>query len=103
MTLPKQQAYEQFAMWLRAQHPELFAVLLKSAVTLGQLAAVYRGSFGARSRQSFGDYADYFGDAASSVSYTADIPSISLDEIDVTATSLDDGPSLEQDIAAETA
>lgn len=103
--MTKREAYEQFAMWLRAHHPALFAQLQSTSTTLGRLHALYRGpTFATRARHSLGDYADYFGAASDAVAYTADIPDITLDQIDVSAPALgDEGSSLEQDIASETA
>ena len=100
--LTKPQAYAQFALWLKGQHPALFAELLKTAVTLSGLAAIYLApSFSARQSQRFGDYGDYI-DLSSAASI--DVPSFSLDEIDVSAPALaEEGPSLEQSIADETA
>ena len=95
------QAYQQFAMWLQGQHPEVFAQLVSASNTLGKLQALYRGPrFVERSGQRLGDYADYFSDAAVSVSY--DIPSFSVDSIDLGASDIATGGSLESEIAGET-
>jgi hypothetical protein len=103
MSLTKSQAYAQFAMWLKMYHPAVFAQLVSASSTLGRLQALYRGpSFSARQSQRFGDYADYF-DIGSAASSIADVPSFSLDEIDVSAPALDEGPSLEQSVSDETA
>jgi hypothetical protein len=102
--MTKQAAYAQFAMWLKKQHPEVFAQLLSASSTLGRLSEIYRGPrFSDRARHSFGDYADYASAAPDVSSIVADVPSFSLDQIDVSAPALDSGPSLEQSIASETA
>jgi hypothetical protein len=91
-------------MWLQRNHPEVFAQLQGASATLGRLSAIYRGSFARRTRQAFGDYADYVSAAGSDVAYAASaVPDFTLDQIDVTAPALDAGPSLEQSIADETA
>lgn len=92
-------------MWLKRQHPDVFAQLLSTSKTLSGLQAVYRGPrFSRRARQGLGDYADYIGGAVSDASsIVADVPSFSLDQIDVSAPAVDAGPSLEQSIASETA
>ena len=102
--LTQPQAYTQFALWLQKQHPDVFAELLKAAVTLSGLSAIYRApSFSARASQRFGDYADYFSAADSAADLVASVPDFSLDEIDVSAPALNDAPSLEQSISDETA
>jgi hypothetical protein len=102
--MTKQAAYAQFAMWLKRQHPEVFAQLLSASSTLGRLSEIYRGPrFSRRSRHGLGDYADYASAAPDVSSIVADVPSFSLDQIDVSAPALDSGPSLEQSIASETA
>lgn len=102
--MSRAQAYGQFAAWLQAMHPALFAQLLAASQTLSGLQALYRGPlFSARAAQSFGDYADYFdiGDSAADLADAA--PDFTLPEIDVTASAVDEGPSLEQEIASDTA
>jgi hypothetical protein len=94
-------AYAQYAMWLRANHPQFFAQLLSASSTLGKLHAIYSGPrFSERNRHSLGDYADYFSDAAVSVSY--DIPTFSVDSLDIGASDLSTGSSLESEISSET-
>jgi hypothetical protein len=100
----KSDAYAQFAMWLSANHPAVFADLVSTSKTLGRMPEIYRGSFSSRreaSRATLGDYADYFSDAAVTVSY--DIPSFSIDSIDPGALDLSTGgSSLESEISSET-
>jgi hypothetical protein len=112
--LTKAQAYTQFATWLERQHPDVFSVLLSQSQRLSGLAVIYRGRFADRresARQAFGDYylsATDISDLATTFDTSTDL----LPEITVTADagggatlidSLDSGPSIADQVSAQTA
>jgi hypothetical protein len=105
-----QASYTQLAVWLQRYEPALFQTLLAKSRKLSALGDLYRGPFFTdRARHSFGDYADYFSDAASIVDYSSsavgDIGDV-LDDDDFISGSLEselEEPSISEGVAAETA
>jgi hypothetical protein len=93
-------AYDQFAVWLQRQHPDVFAQLLAQAQKIQGLGRLYRGRFtGRESSRGLGDYASYI-DLSSVASDAAAASPDMLDAITVESAYTGGGSAFDNSLSA---